>query len=195
MVVSCYSAHYISAAVLASQSQYCKTQRTFTSHVNAAVELHSQDTALIRNHKSALFAWALKFCWVNISLVFCSNALFLSAYWTARTLSNSTKLNFWWVRPMVMGGWERDNYIEQKTLSMEKNMHQTSHFEILLFSWIQKLGDPPSRLKKVGWPSSQQRIKINDDRYQPLPYSFRKKNCVLKGWSFPHFFFFFKFRH
>ncbi len=33
---------------------------TFTSNVDSAVELHSRDTALIRNHKSTLFACALQ---------------------------------------------------------------------------------------------------------------------------------------
>ncbi len=45
---------------------------TFTSNVDSAVELHSRDTALICNHKSTLFACALKPCQLNISFACCS---------------------------------------------------------------------------------------------------------------------------
>ncbi len=40
-------------------SSNCNSQDTVTSNVESAVEFHSRDAALIRNHKSTLFACAL----------------------------------------------------------------------------------------------------------------------------------------
>ncbi len=54
-------------------SSNCNSRDTFTSNVDSAVELHSQDTALICNHKSTLFVCALKPCRLNISLAYCSD--------------------------------------------------------------------------------------------------------------------------
>ncbi len=50
-------------------SSNCNSRDTFTSNVDSVVELHSRDTALIRNHKSTLFACALKPCRLNILFV------------------------------------------------------------------------------------------------------------------------------
>ncbi len=40
-------------------TRHCDSE-TFTSNVTSVVELHSRDTAFIHNHKSTLFACALK---------------------------------------------------------------------------------------------------------------------------------------
>ncbi len=64
--------------------------------VNSAVELLSRDTALIRNRKRILFAWALKPCRSNVSFARWSDVYFFWAPRTleacALTLSNSTWL-------------------------------------------------------------------------------------------------------
>ncbi len=46
---------------------------TFTSNVTSMVELHSRDTAFIHNHKSTLFACALKPWLLNFSFTCCSD--------------------------------------------------------------------------------------------------------------------------
>ncbi len=54
-------------------SSNCSLRDTFTSNVDSAVELHSRNTALIRNRKSTLFVCALKPCRLNISFACCSD--------------------------------------------------------------------------------------------------------------------------
>ncbi len=77
--VSCYSEHYTSRINILYSATYIHIS------VNSAVELLSRDTALIRNHKSTLFACFKALPVKRFIRVLFWRALFLSLYtWRAR---------------------------------------------------------------------------------------------------------------
>ncbi len=61
------TAHILSAAVQRAAESILYNATSIHFSVNSAVELLSQDTALIRNNKRALFGSALKPCQLNIN--------------------------------------------------------------------------------------------------------------------------------